>query len=295
MHSSGWRRFQSLRTKPLLVMLILLALTQGAAFGLAYTLSINAMLRSATADISNVLTGALTNVDGHELAGLIKDGRANANGFSDDPRFQRQLKWLEQVHAINPKVWPTLIAWDAQTSQFLYAVDLWQKYDPDRAKKFRQPVLDEAVKAGAVVSGRSNLVIHTQDIVVDHWGSWLHAHTSIRDSDGQIAGVLVIAYRVDSMIEMRDTLSRGFMLSALLGLGLMLLAWQVYIRLCAAPIKTNITPAQTNTQHSLTNPLQIEVNELQRKKEVRAIVGTEFFSDLQAKAERIRKKPDKRH
>ena len=44
-------------------------------------------------DLHSTLKGAAQGVDVEELMSLYREGEVNSEGFSDDPRYARQLDW----------------------------------------------------------------------------------------------------------------------------------------------------------------------------------------------------------
>ncbi|WP_448570683.1 ATP-binding protein [Trichothermofontia sp.] len=190
------RRSLSLRTKLLIVFSILFSLVFAGAFYWFYTFTTEKTLTRLRADMRATLKGAAHGVDVEELWALYQTGERNAVGASDDDRYQRQLRWLEVVHQIEPRVWlysyvvgpadrnrrigPAAVPPDAL--EIVYLVDLWLIRDPQKAADF----LESAPANLDLDLLRERQLIEVSSIYSDKWGSWLSSSVILDDTGEQL-------------------------------------------------------------------------------------------------------------
>src|SRR5689334_1353195 len=129
----------SLRWKLLVGFTLIFSVVFAIAFYWFYQFATNAALTRIQDDLTSTLQGGAAKVNTDELLSLASDGKPNAaglawaavgdasddaeaakltqtaidtygqalpNGFSDDPRYQNQLNWLDIIHKIEPRAWP---------------------------------------------------------------------------------------------------------------------------------------------------------------------------------------------
>lgn|GEM_PF-929215 len=190
----------SLRIKLLVGFSVVFSLVFAGAFYWFYSYTTEKVVARLRADMRSTLIGALTGVDVNELMALYSTGKPNAEGFSDDPRYLRQLAWLETVHSIEPRAWfysyaigpsatnrrvgePAVAPSDPE---IVYLVDLWSLYDTTKAARFL-----ESDTAG--ISARRVLrqgKLEESELYSDKWGTWISAFAPLKDQSGKVVAVL---------------------------------------------------------------------------------------------------------
>ncbi|WP_421656973.1 hypothetical protein [Leptothermofonsia sp. ETS-13] len=81
-------QFVSLRVKILLGFSMVFSIVFAGAFYWFYTFTTEKTISRLRADMKSTLIGAANGIDVKELLALYAGGKPNADGFSDDPRFQ---------------------------------------------------------------------------------------------------------------------------------------------------------------------------------------------------------------
>jgi signal transduction histidine kinase len=191
----------SLRVKLLVGFSLVFSLVFAGAFYWFYTYTTEKVIARLRTDMRSTLTGAIAGVDVEELMSLYAEGKPNAQGFSDDPRYLNQLAWFSTVHSLEPRVWlysyavgdaipkrrigPSAVA--PGEPEIIYLVDLWSLYDPAKAAKFLQS--DKAGIAARRVLKEGQLY-ETEKIYTDEWGTWLSAFAPLRNSRNEIVAIL---------------------------------------------------------------------------------------------------------
>jgi signal transduction histidine kinase len=90
------------------------------------------------ADLTQVLESIANNVDVEMLMDLSRNGEPNAQGFSDDPRYETIINWLDTVHSTEPDAWPYLYIPAEQEGYIYFVVDLLALYDSEAASSFME-------------------------------------------------------------------------------------------------------------------------------------------------------------
>lgn len=175
-------------------------------------------------DMRHTLEGAMTGVNVEELVALYQDGTPNQVGFSDDPRYQKQLDWFETIHRIEPRAWlySYVVAPSGQTrdrshasarSQALeitYLVDLWSKYDLNKAAKFLESDIAGIAAYQVYYDGS---IYESSDLYQDKWGNWLSAAAPLgRTSSGAIV-VLGLDIEADYVLQVQQAIRNRVLIS----------------------------------------------------------------------------------
>ncbi len=189
----------SLRVKLLVGFSVVFTLVFAGAFYWFYTFTTEKVMARLRTDMQATLMGAVEGVDVEELLALYREGQPNAVGFSDDPRYLRQLSWFETVHSIEPRVWLySYIVGKASENrrigsaavppnelEIVYLVDLWSNYDVQKAARFLQ-----ADQAGIAARRALRGYMFESEIYTDQWGTWMSASAPLRNARGEVVAVL---------------------------------------------------------------------------------------------------------
>ncbi|MEB3356669.1 MAG: ATP-binding protein [Synechococcales bacterium] len=225
-------QFLSLRVKLLVGFSLVFSIVFAGAFYWFYTFTTDKTISRLRADLRSTLEGAVAGLDVDELMELYAEGERNAEGFSDDPRYQRQIDWFETVKSIEPRAWlysfkvgnPTtnrregvspVVAGQPET---VYLVDLWANYDPSKAVRFLEP--DDA-------SSRARLVVETGTLIEepkiysDDWGTWLSAFAPLKNDQGEVVAVLGLDIEADYVFQIQEKIRNRVLLSFVITYGIL--------------------------------------------------------------------------
>jgi HAMP domain-containing protein len=196
----------SLRWKLLIGFTLIFSVVFAIAFYWFYQFATDAALQRIQDDLTSTLQGGAANVNTDELVALAREGQPNADGFTDDPRYQKQLDWLDTVHKIEPRAWPYIYIPGNQEGQIFYVVDLFARYDPSRSTAFMEPYQSK----GSALQGLKDLTLRTTngrfDTYTDKWGRWVSAYTPIKDKNGKIIGAMGIDFIADYVDQVRQSI-----------------------------------------------------------------------------------------
>jgi len=324
------RLFVSMRVKLLVSLTLLFSIVFAAAFFWFSQLATQIALRRIEEDLVNTLQAAAAGVNGDELVALVQEGEPNAEGFSDDPRYIRQMDWLQQVHDIEPRAWPyTYVAGD-EPNEIIYVADLWARYDTSKAAHFLESYVS---RKGLLTAGLERLTRHTANQTggyTDEWGSWISAYAPISDSAGNHVGGMGIDFEASYVAEVQQAIRNSVLVVFIAAYIVLFLLVYLLSGAFTRPV-TSLTkvaerigegdyeqdfsglirdrlPDEVDTlaqvfsimvdkvrqrEQSLrrqVEELQIMIDESKRDSQVREIVESDFFQDLQAKARSMRKR-----
>lgn len=247
------RRFSrslSLRVKLLVVFSLLFSLVFAGAFYWFYTFTTEKTLMKLRSDMRATLQGAAKGVNVAELWALYQTGERNAAGFSDDPRYQRQLNWFATVHQIEPRVWlysyvigpatynrrigPAAVPDTALET--IYLVDLWLIREPTKAADF----LESAPADVDLDWIREKKLIEVSDIYSDKWGSWLSSSLILDDTGKQLL-MLGLDIEADYVLQIQQAIRQrvGLAFVVTYGVFFTLIYWLSGVMTCRLRDLTN--------------------------------------------------------
>jgi HAMP domain len=133
------RTFISLRVKLLIGFTLIFTIVFAVAFFWFYSFATEQAMNRIQRDLTDTLQAAAKGTNVEELMALYREGKPNADGFTDDPRYLDQLNWLQTVHNIEPRAWPYNYIKGDDATPVIYIADLWYRYDKSKAVKFMEP------------------------------------------------------------------------------------------------------------------------------------------------------------
>ncbi|MEL6223785.1 MAG: HAMP domain-containing sensor histidine kinase, partial [Cyanobacteria bacterium J06627_8] len=155
-----------------------------------------------------------------------QEGEPNAEGFSNDPRYIRQINWFDTLHQAEPEMWFYTFIIDvagrnrrigsSAVSQgqleTIYLVDLWAKYEPSKAVKFLES--DVPILRGVEVIEQNTLVEYPS-IYTDKWGTWLSAAAPLTDQNNNVVAVIGLDVEADYVFELQREIRNNLLLAFL--------------------------------------------------------------------------------
>lgn len=269
----GKRRsiYFSLRWKLLIGFTLIFSVVFAIAFYWFYQFATNTALTRIQDDLTSTLAGGAAGVNTDELLAVVSSsqpnpagqawqavsaapddataakltqtaissyGQALPGGFSDDPRYQDLLNWLDTIHKIEPRAWPYIYVPGSQPSEIVYAVDLWARYDASRASSFMyvhkskgfslsglQQLTLRTVpacfgifyvdKCYGATSTQLGLSINQFGTYTDSYGSWVSAYMPVKDKSGKIVAAMGIDFEAAYVDQVRQSILNSVFLAFL--------------------------------------------------------------------------------
>lgn len=189
-------KFISIRAKLLIIFTVLFTGAFGTLFYLLYDFAVDVAVQRMQKNLEDALLAAADGVSVEDMTRLYREAQPNSEGFSDSSLYQQQMDWFQQVHDVNPDVWPyTFVRGNHPDTrrvgepvltddEVIFLVDLWSAYEPSKAVKFLEPY---AASPQMIETLEKGIVVHRPEIpLYDQWGGWITAYAPLRDSQGNI-------------------------------------------------------------------------------------------------------------
>jgi HAMP domain-containing protein len=213
--------FLSLRWKLLIGFTLIFSGVFAGAFCWFYTFSTYKAISRLEEDLVNTAIGTAEGVDVPELLDLYQQGQRNAQGFSDDRRYQHQLDWFKTIQQVDPRVYPysfivgrpdenrRIGSPAAGDLEIIYLVDSLWLSEPQRSLKFLEP--NTPYREAREAFEHKKTII--RDLYSDQWGSWLSAYTPLLDQKGKVVAILGVDIKADYVRSLQNTI-KSRMISA---------------------------------------------------------------------------------
>jgi hypothetical protein len=189
----------------------------------------------------------------------------------DDPRYQRLLDWLDEVHRLESRAWPYIYVAEDQKNSYVAIADLWNRYDEDRA----YPFLDYNVSSkGIITQGFDKLTLHPGNLTGgydDQYGKgWVTAYAPILDANGKSIGAMGIDFRGEYVAQVTSSIQRQVLIFLVVGYLVLLVFIFVVSLLFTRPIATLASAAEKigegdyeqNIQEMSIGPFRDEITTL---------------------------------
>jgi HAMP domain-containing protein len=318
-------RFVSLRVKLLLGFTILFTLVFAGAYYWFYSFITQQAIEHIRVDMLDTLNLGIQGVDGDEFADMARNAKPEASGMPDsDPRYQRHQGWIEKIQAVDHRASPyTFVATD-KPYEVLWIADIFRKIRPADQTKFRDSY-DSSTSL--LYNGLKETTIRMTP-QPDQWGTWVSAYGPIRNSKGEIVGGFGVDFRYDYVLEVQQQVLNNVGIAFLVTYITLFILIFAYSRVLTRPIvvltratrriaegeydinlatmtggffrdeigvlaqmfqiMTNKVREREQILIRQVEELKIEVDEAKSKKQVKEIVESDFFQQLEAKARRMR-------
>ncbi|MFM8320725.1 MAG: HAMP domain-containing protein [Chloroflexota bacterium] len=279
-------------------------------------------------DLRHTLDGTIRGIDGDQFEQLVRTALADDSGVpGQDPLYQAHQNWLMGVYWIQPKAYNTYtyIKGDGP-DDVRWVGDNYRELFPDQENtKFLEPYTrtpDSMILEG-FVQPTVNMTIYT-----DPWGSHVSAYGPIKNSKGYVVGAVGIDFRATEVSNVQRAINQAMLISGIIAIVVLFLIIYAVSNFLTTPIiklahaaqrvgegdynQDFTTLVRQNAQDEIdvlasnfagmvskvysreqnlrkqVEELKIEIDEAKRSKQVDEIVDTDFFRDLQAKADRMR-------
>lgn len=142
-------------------------------------------------DLKATIQGAAQHVDIPQLLDFYRNAEPNGKGYSDDPRFEAQIAWLDVVNELEPRAFPFLFVRGNRpdtrrmpnnemgeprgSREIVYLVDLQWNRDPSKAASFLETAEGTPYHLGALDKGS----LEIRPLYQDKFGSWVTAYAPL--------------------------------------------------------------------------------------------------------------------
>jgi HAMP domain-containing protein len=146
-------------------------------------------------ELVNTVSAAASGVDADEFAALVKDGKINDFGYTDDPRYWRHVDWLVRISKTNPKAQVYSYVVGEQPKEIIFigsvgAVVVSPGGDqPPWGAKFKEHYISSGQGTANLLTGLDRLGVQVAPYE-DQWGKWLSGYGPIVNSRGEKVGAI---------------------------------------------------------------------------------------------------------
>lgn len=189
-------RFISIRAQLLIIFTILFTGAFSTLFYLLYNFAVDVAVQRMRKNLEDALLATAAGISAEDMTRLYREASPNSEGFSNSSLYRQQMDWFQQVHDVNPDVWPYSFVRGNRPNtrrigeavltndEVVFLADLWADYEPSKAVKFLEPY---AASPQMIETLDKGIVVHRPEVpLYDQWGGWITAYAPIRDSQGNI-------------------------------------------------------------------------------------------------------------
>lgn len=317
--------FLSLRTKLLVGFTLVFSLVFAAAYYWFYTFGTQMALNMIRTDLVDTLNATIAGIDGDEFEALVKEGVPDASGVpTQDSRYARHQEWLYNAHQIESRANPYTYVKGSGEREVLWVGDIFRITSPEDGTAFLDPYTPQK---DFILNGLQGLAVD-MDAYTDDWGSWVSAYGPIKNSKGEVVGAVGIDFYKNYVADVQKQILNSIVLAFAITYSTLLALVFIIAQLLTRPMIRLTEAAQrigegdyspdlsslgqrgmadeissladnfalmvekvSQREKSLrrqVEELKIEIDEAKRSNQVTEIVDSDFFRDLQSKADRLR-------
>lgn len=316
----------SLRSKLILGFTLVFAIPFALAYYWFWQYSLTTARARIHDDLDATLRGTLRGINGDDFQNMVKDAQVDETGApARDPLYIQHQAWLLQVYWIQPRAYnaytyvsgsrPNTVRWIGDNYRDIRPLDASAYLDS------YTPGADSLIMQG-FIANTINMTPYK-----DPWGQHVSAYGPIKNSSGQVVGAVGIDFQAGELRKIESDINRTMAISGALAFLILFLVIYVtanyltkpMIRLTEATQRVSegdynqdfsslsrgaqdeISVLAANFAHMVdkvyhreqnlrrqVEELKIEIDDAKRSRQVNEIVDTDFFRDLQAKADRMR-------
>jgi HAMP domain-containing protein len=282
-------------------------------------------------DLHDTLLAAAEGVNAENFVSLAREGVPREDGYTDDSRYWEHVGWLKTVHEIEPRAAIYTYIKSDKENEIIFIGSSGAVEDPPWGAKFLEHYISGGTLLRGL---KETTFKDNFNPYVDKYGKWVSGYTPIKNQQGELVGALGIDFKADYVYEVQEAIeNRVFVAFSITYMTLFVLVFFISDRLTRSAIAlTRIAECigEGDYDHDLSGlskgrfrdeigmlaavfgimiekvgrreknlrnqveKLKIEVDEAKRREQVKEIVDTDFFQDLQAKADSMRQRKKQR-
>lgn len=317
--------FISLRAKLLIGFTLIFSLVFAVAYYWFYTYASGVAEARLTDALHNALVGTAAGIDGDELVALLNEAERNEEGYTDDPRYWKIAEWLHTVHELDARAWPYTYVEGDEPREVIYVVSSGALEDPPWGVKFKDTEITTTTNMQVGLRQPSAFLDYTYEW---EGTEWVSGYGPIYNAEGEVVAGIGIDYNFDYVLAVRNEVRNRAIPAFLITYSVLFISVWLLSNYLTRPIKrltrvaerigegdyTQDVSALTTTRFpdeitilgrvfgSMTRKverrevqlkervmeLEITLDLQKRDQQVREIVDTDFFQDLQSKAREMR-------
>lgn len=328
--SSGKQFTMNLSMKLLIAFSLVFSIVFALAFVWFYRFSTQSALNQIQEDMINTLHAAIAGINGDEFEALVQEAVPDlATGVpSQDPRYQQQQQWLDTVHRLEPRANPYTYVKSSEGRDVLWVGDIFRITRPLDGTKFLEPYTPQAdhilrglqqetslmdtysdewgtwVSAYGPIKNSSGVAVGA--VGIDFSANYVNqVQQQIRNGVFvaflvTYGGLFILVFILSRVLtrpivkltQMANCVANGHYDQDFAGLvsGVGLLRDEITTLAETFMVMVGKVRQREEKLKQQVAELKIEIDEVKRQQQVGEIVDTDFFQDLQVKAQNFRRR-----
>jgi HAMP domain-containing protein len=232
--------FISLRFKLIIAFTVLFSVVFAASYYWFYSSSVERALARVTEDLNVVLTGAAAKINGDDVQQLAATGKANADGYTDDPRYKAHVQWLYAVHQLDPRASLYTFVAGPKDREITFVGSSGALDNPPTGAAFLQVCTEAPDDCGDLTQNLQAIstgqVVDQTDIYSDGFGNWISGYIPLKNSSGKIIGALGVDFQADYVAQVRQSILNSVVVAFVLAYSILFVTVWLISRTLSKPI-----------------------------------------------------------
>ena len=252
-----------MRTQLVVLFTFAFTIVFAAIFYWVYTFTTEHSKDRLRRTLDEVTRGTAQGIDGDEIEALYRDGVARPDGFSDDPRYVREMNYLKEVNAVQPRAMPYTMVRGGEPDtrrvgkasaapEYVYIVDVDIPNTPHAGFLETDTLGPDAERAW-----KEGVFTERPDIYTDRFGSWMTSYAPIKNHAGKVVALLGCDYEASYVQEVQHRAKRSVAIVMLATYAAMLLVVYFAAGFFTRPVRELTRATETLGEGNLGTSLEL--------------------------------------
>jgi HAMP domain-containing protein len=318
--------YLSLRWQMLIMFGLLLSVGFFAAFYWFYTFASDQALNRIKSDLRETLEGGIAGINGDDFEQLAQLETSEAEP-QENALYAEHQAWLKDIQRIEPRSLPYTFIATGEGREVYWIGDIFRELPERQDDKTAFKEFYDS-EDSLLYDGLTTVIIRPKPYE-DDWGQWISAYGPIYNSQGEIVGGMGIDFDASHWFEVKEKVQQGIAVALIVGYISLAIFVMLLANFLTRPIRQLTHVAEEigegnydQDMSALTDvrisdeidrlagvieimvdkvarreeklkqqvaELQIMIDDTKRQEQVSEIVESDFFRELQVKAQKIRK------
>lgn len=327
------KRFLSLRFKLLILFTLLFSVIFAGTYYWFYTFVSDVAETQIREDLTGTLLAAASGIDGDKFEAFTAEAEPLDSGYTDDIRYWQHVTWLNRVHKLERRAFVYTYQVSPDQKEVYFVGSMGAVWNPPQGATFLEEGSFRTDQGSPKLRGLSQTTF-SDKIYTDDFGTWISGYTAVRNSAGEVVGGLGVDFQATYVNEVQDNIiaSLGIAFGITYFIVLLTVTWlastltqpivslrriaekvgegyykqnfdSVFsprvrdeIDILAQVFATMVSKVNTREKQlkDRVRSLTIQIDEKKKDEQVKEIVDSDFFNELQSKANEMRQRHARR-
>ncbi|GEM_PF-7003210 len=229
------KRFVSLRSKLLVSFTLVCGVAFSGLYWWFYGFVTQRALDRLETDLVDTLRGAIAGIDTEDFSALASVKLQPGQTVPENNLlYQQHQRWLLNVKQIEPRANAYSLIKGSKPYETLWIGDILRMTQQNNSTAFLESYIAEPAET-RLYKGFTTLTI-TLEPYTDRWGSWVSAYAPIKNTGGQVLGLMGVDFRADDVLQIRRELQQKLAIAFLIAYLVLLLLLYLLSRVFTKPI-----------------------------------------------------------